>query len=146
VAGALLEVAVHNWNQVKAGQAIIEFALVLPLLVLLIIGVFDLGNAVFTNNTLENAAREGARVGVIESKTDDQIRARVRAAAPNLDLSDPRKIPITPSPSRTFDKPITVTINYVYQPITPFIGLITGGGIHMSASSSMIVEGVIEVP
>jgi hypothetical protein len=138
--------SVHNWNQSKTGQTMIEFALVLPLLVLLITGVFDLGNAVFANNTLENAAREGARTGAIKSKTDGDICQRVKKAAPNLNLSDCRQIVIVPSPTRTFDEPITVTVQYLYQPITPLIGQITGGGIHMSASSSMIVEGVIEVP
>ncbi len=136
----------QNWNQFKAGQAIIEFALVLPLLVLFIMGIFDLGNGVFTNNMLENAAREGARVGVIKSKTDADIRSRVRAAAPNLNLSDNRQIAIAPSPSRTFNEPITVTVQYTYQPIMPLIGQITGGGIPMTATSVMIVEGVIQNP
>jgi Flp pilus assembly protein TadG len=137
---------VNNSNQFKAGQGIVEFALVLPLLVLLIIGIFDLGNAVFTNNMLENAAREGARGGAIKSRTDTDIRTRVRAAAPNLNLSDNRQIAIVPSPSRTFNEPITVTVQYTYRPVTPFIGQITGGGIGMSATSVMIVEGVIEAP
>ncbi len=136
----------RQWNSPEAGQGIIEFALVLPLLVLLMVGIFDLGYAVFTNNMLENAAREGARVGVIESRTDADICNRVKAAAPTLNLSDCRQIKIDPPGTRTFNNPITVTVPYTYQPITPFLAQITGGGIHMSATSVMIVEGVIEVP
>jgi Flp pilus assembly protein TadG len=44
------------------GQALVEFALVFPLIVLLLFGVFDLGRAVYAYNTIANAARQGARV------------------------------------------------------------------------------------
>ncbi len=47
------------------GQAIVETALVLPILVLLLIGIFDLGRAVWLSNTLATAVREGSRYGVV---------------------------------------------------------------------------------
>ena len=47
------------------GQAIIETALILPILVLLLIGIFDLGRAVWLSNTLATAVREGSRYGVV---------------------------------------------------------------------------------
>jgi Flp pilus assembly protein TadG len=46
----------------KKGQSMVEFALLLPLFVLLIIGIFDLGRAFFSFIAIMNAAREGARV------------------------------------------------------------------------------------
>jgi len=46
----------------KKGQSLVEFALVLPLFVLLIVGVFDLGRAFFAYIAISNAAREGTRV------------------------------------------------------------------------------------
>ncbi len=123
------------------GQGLIEFALVIPILLLLILGLFDLGYAAFLQNTLSNAAREGARTGIVLSTTDAAIRARVRATAAGLSLSD-AQIAISPSPSRTFNQPITVTVSYTYTPVTPFIETITGG-LAISERSSMIVEGVI---
>jgi len=46
----------------RAGQSMIEFALILPLFVLFIIGIFELGRAFFSYIAVTNAAREGARV------------------------------------------------------------------------------------
>ncbi|HSB65715.1 MAG TPA: TadE family protein, partial [Anaerolineales bacterium] len=46
----------------KAGQSMVEFALILPLLVLFILGIFELGRAFFAFIAISNAAREGARV------------------------------------------------------------------------------------
>ena len=42
-----------------------EFALVLPIFLLIVFGVFDLGRGVFAYNTVANAAREGARVAAV---------------------------------------------------------------------------------
>ncbi len=44
------------------GQSLVEFALILPLFVLFIIGVFELGRAFFAYIAISNAAREGARI------------------------------------------------------------------------------------
>src|SRR4029077_3264030 len=47
------------------GQALVEFALVIPIFLLLLIAIFDMGRAVFAYNTLTNAAREGARIAIV---------------------------------------------------------------------------------
>ncbi len=47
------------------GQSLVEFALILPALVLVIAGVFDLGRAFYASITITNAAREGARFGTL---------------------------------------------------------------------------------
>lgn len=131
-----------NQFQPKAkGQSLVEFALVIPILLLVIFGLFDLGYAVFIKNMISNAAREGARTGIIITKTDADIRARVNAAAPGLNLST-AQIAIIPSPNRHFNQPITVTVTYTYVPLTPVIGRITGS-VPLSSTSGMIVEGVI---
>jgi hypothetical protein len=75
------------------GQAIVEFALVLPLFILLVTGIMDLSRAVWEENTLAYAAREGTRyaivhgshaltpVGPCTSCNDATITSIVRAAA-----------------------------------------------------------------
>lgn len=126
--------------EVGKGQSLIEFALVLPVLLLLILGILDLGWAVYAQNTISNAAVEGARRGIIFSTTDAQITARVQAAAPSLSNL---QIDIAPS-VRNFGEPITVTVTYTYTAITPIIGqIVTGSGLPLTATSSMLVEGVI---
>ncbi len=52
------------------GQALVEFALVIPMFLLLIFGIVDLGRYVYTNNALNQAAREAARVGAVSSRPD----------------------------------------------------------------------------
>jgi Flp pilus assembly protein TadG len=49
------------------GQAIVELALVIFLLLLLVMGIFEFGRAMYIKNTLTHAARAGARAGVVTS-------------------------------------------------------------------------------
>ena len=53
----------------QESQALIEFALISPLLLLLIFGIIDIGRAVFYYDTLNHAAREGARAAVKAQST-----------------------------------------------------------------------------
>jgi Flp pilus assembly protein TadG len=52
-------------ERAEQGQALVEMALMLPVLVLLLVGVFDLGRAVWLSNSLAMAVREGTRYGVV---------------------------------------------------------------------------------
>jgi Flp pilus assembly protein TadG len=76
----------------EAGQSLVEFALVLPILLLIITGLFDVARATWQENTLAYAAREGTRFaivhgsgsvdGTVVSATNDQpIVDAVRNAA-----------------------------------------------------------------
>ena len=49
------------------GQGLVEFALVLPVFLLAVVGVFDVGRLVYANSALSQAAREGARLGAAEA-------------------------------------------------------------------------------
>jgi hypothetical protein len=49
----------------RRGQALVEFALIVPLFVLMMIGIFEGGRAIFTYNALSNAVREGLREAVV---------------------------------------------------------------------------------
>lgn len=75
-----------------SGQSIVEFALILPLLLLIITGLFDVARATWQENTLAYAAREGTRYaivhgsgsldGTVVSPTNDQpVVDAVRYAA-----------------------------------------------------------------
>jgi Flp pilus assembly protein TadG len=61
----------------ESGQAIIEMALTLPLLLLIVLGMFDFGLMFQRYEVVTNAAREGARIGVLPgySTTDANQRA-----------------------------------------------------------------------
>lgn len=64
-----------------AGVTVVEFALIAPVLVLSLLGVFDLGHTMYTNALLHGAIQKAARDSTIEAAGDNEavIDARVRA-------------------------------------------------------------------
>jgi len=60
----------------ERGQAVIELALTLPLLLLIVMGVFDFGLMFQRFEVVTNAAREGARVGILPSYTTGDASQR----------------------------------------------------------------------
>ncbi|GAA2159931.1 TadE family protein [Humibacillus xanthopallidus] len=78
-----------------------EFAILLPLVFLIIAGIVDFGTAFFTKIELTNAAREGARAAVITGTPVTAVQARASAAAigvNGLTVPNPTVCP-TPAPS-----------------------------------------------
>jgi hypothetical protein len=70
------------------GQALVEFAFVLPVLLLLMVAIIDFGIIFYTQITVTNAAWEGARAGatiVDPTQGDQEITGAVQAAAFGLD-------------------------------------------------------------
>ena len=64
----------------QKGQALVELALLLPFIMMLVIGVLEIGRAWQHKQTLTDAAREGARLSVIDNGliTQDSVRTRVK--------------------------------------------------------------------
>ena len=75
------------------GQSIIEVAILLPALLLLLLGFFDLGRAIFYYTSLSNAVREGTRVGIVNNDflegayrdTDPTICSTTKPDDPDFD-------------------------------------------------------------
>lgn len=67
------------------GAAAIEFALVLPILVLLVCGIIEFGLMFYNKQMITNASREGARAGIVEGVGEDRIRAIVTDALRGTD-------------------------------------------------------------
>jgi Flp pilus assembly protein TadG len=60
------------------GQSIIEFALVLPILLMVLFGITEFGRAIMVTNVLNTASREGARLGAVSNDSDSlSVKARV---------------------------------------------------------------------
>jgi Flp pilus assembly protein TadG len=68
------------------GQALVEFAIVLPIITLVVLGLFDLGRAVFSYNTLAQAARQANRTAIVDQDSD-RVTAVAIDAAPTIGLS-----------------------------------------------------------
>lgn len=135
------------------GQSLVEFSLVIPLFLLLLIGIFDLGRAVFAYNTLTNAAREGARMAIVNQDTATII-SDAKAATAIVELNDPSvqigfyEMAEDGSPDMSDPcSPVAVGCLAVvsfeadYRPITPVISnIVFGSGVKFSAVSVLSVE------
>jgi Flp pilus assembly protein TadG len=67
----------------RNGQGLVEFALVAPIFLLILIATFDLGRGVFAYTSMTNAAREGARLAIVNQDTNlvlERIRGQSAVA------------------------------------------------------------------
>lgn len=100
----------------NSAQALVEFAIVLPLLMLIVIGSVGLGYILVAHQVVTYAAREGARIGS-QINDNEQINGAVTSIIANLDKNPNRtKINLIPldmsDPSRTRGKNISVEVIY----------------------------------
>ena len=115
------------------GAAAVEFALILPLLVVLVFGITEFGRAYFVQTTLSGAARDGVRVMALQNN-QAAARASVKSAASALDLTD-AQIAVMPTTCAVSGlgaaSTATVTVTYPLQLITKIFGAsvtLTGKG------------------
>lgn len=73
------------------GQSIIEFALILPILLLVLFGITEFGRAIMVTNVLNTASREGARLAAVSAVSDSlSVQGRVLEVleAANVDAKE----------------------------------------------------------
>jgi Flp pilus assembly protein TadG len=136
----------------ESAQSLVEFALVLPMFLLLLFALVDFGRAFFTWQVVTNASREGARAGAVQS-TSSQIDAKVYGsfceAYPDASTCalDPTRLTITKSGVQgARGSQVTVALSYNFDYVTPvgsILSLITGGSLDeptITATTSMRLE------
>jgi Flp pilus assembly protein TadG len=134
----------------QQGQSLVEFALILPLFVLIVIGVFDLGRAFFASITITNAAREGARYGTLHVNDPQGVCNATLNEASSSGITLPyNDVTITcsaqsicssgatASPGCSRNQPLRVTVNYIFDELA--LGFFFPGGIGMSRHVEMLV-------
>jgi Flp pilus assembly protein TadG len=134
-----LEGRAERGNHGRRGQSIVELALMLPAILLLIVGVIDLGRVYFSYVGIVNAAREGARYGALMPTDLTGIQYHVKQEASSLGLTNSNITKGCPNPSDTCARggPIKVTVTHAFHPImTTILGIET---INLRASAQMPV-------
>jgi Flp pilus assembly protein TadG len=138
------------------GQSLVEFALVLPIFLVMVMAIVDLGLSVFAYNSITNAAREGARLAIVnQDSTGVVARAKSQASVArsqtvtvayyraNAD-GTPDTASTCPLATSTYIAVgclAVVTFQGTYAPITPLIGnIVFKGGITFSAKTVLPVE------
>ncbi|HHY97217.1 MAG TPA: pilus assembly protein [Firmicutes bacterium] len=123
----------------EKGQALVETALVLMLLLLLFGGIVEFGRILQASLTVTAASREGARVGIL-GKTDDEIKEVVKTAAGTL---DPDKLQIDiapPAADRKRGESLTVEVKYPVEIVIPIISAIIPGPFDVYGRTVMRME------
>jgi Flp pilus assembly protein TadG len=121
----------------EKGQSLVEFALVLPLLLLLLLGIMEFGLMFSNKLTLVNAAREGARYGAVHNVDSDyivKVKSKVKSAAVGLNISDTQIDVVKASGN------ITVNVSYNFTVLDPITSAITGNSITLSSQAVMAME------
>lgn len=111
----------------QSGAVAVEFALVLPIFLVLVLGIFEMGRAFNIQISLSEAAREAARYAAIHQSDAGYSVAAAQAAgvaaAPSVNLA-PGDIAVASSGSTPCN--VTVTITYSTSWMTGFPALVPG--------------------
>ena len=134
----------------ERGSAMVETAICIPLLLVLMVGIFEVGRAYQTWQVLTNAAREGARMAVMPSPTTADTTALVREYMANGQLTKAATASVVVDEGASINvngTPVSasmVTVDYPFefimlQPIVRLVspGATVGGPITMHATAIM---------
>ena len=116
----------------QRGQALVEFALVLPIFIIFLFAIIEFSRLWETVSVLTSAAREGARVAAV---TAPDLTAATNAATNILSAGNITNATITVSGPNANDN-VIVTVSMTYTPIT--INIVPGiGSFTLTRSTTM---------
>jgi Flp pilus assembly protein TadG len=133
-----------------SGQALVETAVTLPIILLVAVSIFEFGRAFQTWEVLTNAAREGARVAILPNATSNDVQSRVvsymqggqlgnyQSATVSVNQNTP--IPVGASTAAT--SVVTVSYPFSFMVLNPVANLVVHGSavgspITITASAEM---------
>jgi Flp pilus assembly protein TadG len=102
----------------QRGSALIETAITIPIVLLVSVAIFEFGRAYQTWQVLTNAAREGARVAVIQGSSDQRVQDTVRAYLTSGRITNPASANININrnvPINGADTASSITISYPFN-------------------------------
>ena len=140
----------------EKGQALVEFALLVPIFLILLFAIVDFGMGFYSWITVTNSAREGARLGAVQATTA-QIIVRVQDTSDLIDEGTKMTVTVGCGPSS--DPPptgacpsqpgesVVVRVDYDYDLITPLASLVAflsgdiiGPTLTLSSTAEMRLE------
>lgn len=116
----------------QLGAALLEFALLISLLLVLLFGIVDFGRALFTANNLTAAAREGARYAAVLNNPAGSVTAIQQRVATYMSpfgsapINPATQVQVSFGSSGTSLESITVQVHYPFTWLTPFRQLFGG--------------------
>ena len=141
----------------QKGQSLVELAVSLPVILLILLGTFDVGMALFSYSIIRDAAQEGALYGSFNPGNEAEIENRARNILPRdqgevfsspVDLRNKENVSIDiitkgnkcQGVTQGIANYIQVKITYNYPILFPFIGQLFGSdGIQISSTASNVI-------
>ncbi len=148
----------RGWAGRCRGQSLVEFAIMLPVMMILVFGIVEFGMGLRAYISLTNATREGARFAAVgnpagayptncDGTSNTTVVGRVCVAINGLQLSNMQSISVAYPNGQASGNPVIVSTQYTYHYITPlanFISFFTGGAfsntLSLSSSTNMRLE------
>jgi Flp pilus assembly protein TadG len=118
------------------GQSVVEFALVLPLLLLILFGITEFGRCWMAQNILTSAAREGARLAIVTGPDVGAVQTRVTEVCAAAGIT-PTAITVTGPDPADPDRRVTVVVRTDFQVLAGNILGTFNGTVPLRATSVM---------
>jgi Flp pilus assembly protein TadG len=118
-----------------SGQALLETALTLPVVLLIAVGIFEFGRAYQTLQVVTNAAREGARVAILPNASANDVQSRVTTYlqagqlpdSQNATVTVNQNTPVSIGASTASTSVVTVAYPFSFMVLNPVANLVVSG-------------------
>ena len=131
---------VRQTRRRSLGQSLAEISFITPVFVLLMVGMVEYGRVLMIQHVITNAAREGARLGVVFGSNEDTVRTTVNTflQSGRLDLA---KAQITIAGTNgTTGATSSVAVSYPYQSVVLRLIHYNSDTVTLSVTSRMVHE------
>jgi Flp pilus assembly protein TadG len=140
-----LKLSTRRHTRRSRGQALAEFAISLPILLIIMGITVDFGRVYYYDLGIRDASFAAARYAGMNPFDDAGIKAAAVNAAPAGVLTSSGVTISTPvvtgcDGSRVSGCPLQISVSYVFSPITPIITVLTGTGITLNRSQTDIIK------
>jgi Flp pilus assembly protein TadG len=140
-------------QNIDSGQDLVEYAIVFPVLMLMLLGIFEFGRIIYSYNAISNAAREGARLAILpapenRANLDEAVSlgpTPCPSANPIIQRVCDRALALPGSLIVTVSQPNAVTVHFEVAYDGPFLTnllleTINPAGLILRAASTMRLE------
>lgn len=122
--------------EAERGSAAVEFALVLPVLLVVALGLLQVGLVLRDQLLVAQSARAGAREAAV-TDAQDEIRRAALLAAPGL---AEERVDVAVARSGSIGAPVTVTVHYDVPVTVPFVDWLFPASVSLAGQSTMRQE------
>ena len=121
-------------RQKERGQSVAEFALILPVLIIVMAGLLDLGRLYYSYVAVTDAAGEGAAYAAIHPDNANDIVERAQDATGGLIIIDEDMVEVY-TPADMPEQAIAVSVSYEFTLVTPFVNALLPDGLTLQATA-----------